>query len=229
MNSRVGAIILAAGASSRLGRPKQLLAYQNTTLLQHAIDTATGAGCCPVVVILGAYADLIAQSFLQVKVYSMECAELYASTHHTSKQSDPETRVIFVYNPRWTEGQSTSLFVGVTALAKTTVNGALIMVCDQPTVHTADLKKLIDGQVRSLVGIAASGYADTVGVPACFARARFEELLELNGDCGAKALLQKYSDALVSVAIPKATLDIDTPADIQALQNLGPRIIVPGF
>src|SRR4051794_3743997 len=117
----IGAIILAAGPSSRLGTPKQTILYEGKTLLQHAAEAAAGAGCHPVIIVLGAHTNTILAHF-----------------HYES--------ATIVHNHHWHEGMGTSIAVGMDALLKAegTADAVVIMVCDQPFADAALLCKLID-------------------------------------------------------------------------------------
>src|SRR6478752_4827743 len=138
-----GVIILAAGASTRLGVPKQTMLYDGKTLLQHAAEAAQGADCHPVIIVLGAHEDAILSHF-----------------HYQS--------ALIVHNHDWQQGIGTSIATGMKALlqADCTAANVIIMVCDQPFADAALLQKLIEQQKQTGKGIVASAYADTMGVPA---------------------------------------------------------------
>jgi molybdenum cofactor cytidylyltransferase len=155
-----GAVILAAGASSRLGIPKQLVRWKKETLLARSIRIAAEAGCHPVVVVLGA------------------CEAQIRSQCDLS-------RVIAVSNPRWTDGMGRSLSVGIAALSEhATVGGAMVMTCDMPAVSAGHLLRLAaSGKAM------ASHYADRTGVPAYFPREDWPALQALRGPHGARDLL----------------------------------------
>ena len=216
MTSTVSTIILGAGASIRMASPKQLAPYKGKALLEHAICTAQEADCGPIVVVLGAHADLIARS-LQIT-----CGSYGADLGPVDIFNCGRNKIHFLHNSRWNEGQSSSLVLGVWAALLTNSQSVLIMLCDQPWIDAVDLRRLIDAQTRSSVGIAAAAFAQTIGAPACFSRARFGELLQLQGDRGAKMLLTKYTDQIERVAMPHAEMDIDTPADLCRLQDWWP-------
>ncbi len=93
------------------------------------------------------------------------------------------------------------------------------MTCDQPLISPESLQRLIATRSE----LAAAGYADTVGIPALFARSFFDELLTLADDEGAKKILISHAETLVKVAMPEAATDIDTPADLAKLQENGLR------
>ena len=159
-----GCIILAAGASSRLAQPKQLVRLCGETMLDRAVRIAGEAGCAPIVVVLGASADELVS---QCKLIGAE-------------------RVL---NPGWAEGMASSLRAGISAL-KERVDATIVMTCDQPAVDAAHLRKLM-GQLAEDEGAVASAYAGRNGVPACFPAAQFGGLMSLTGDHGARRLLEQ--------------------------------------
>jgi CTP:molybdopterin cytidylyltransferase MocA len=154
-------VILAAGASTRLGQPKQLVVLAGETLLERAVRTAIAARCAPVVVVLGAQ----------------------------SEQIRAGTRLVeadIVFNPEWAEGMASSIRVGIRAMSGA-ADGAVIMTCDQPLIAAAHVRALIE---RDPAEVTASAYAGRHGVPAYFPAPRFGELQALTGDSGARSLLQ---------------------------------------
>ena len=153
------AVILAAGASTRLGEPKQLVRLGEERLLERAIRVAADAGCEPIVVVLGANADRIAR----------ECNLAPAQV---------------VLNEDWREGMGSSVRIGVAAVAD--AERALVTTCDQPAVTSAHLRNLMQ---RCVDRVVASGYDGRRGVPACFPESMFAGLMELKGDTGARELL----------------------------------------
>jgi molybdenum cofactor cytidylyltransferase len=157
---KVAAVVLAAGASTRLGEPKQLVRLGEERLLERAVRVARGAGCRPVVVVLGANAEAI----------QAECGLGEAWV---------------VLNQEWREGMGSSVRVGVGAVAGE-CDAAIVMTCDQPAVTVEHLRRLM---VPGDAGVVASSYAGRVGVPACFLRREFPRLLALTGDAGARGLL----------------------------------------
>jgi molybdenum cofactor cytidylyltransferase len=188
--SAIHAIIPAAGDSRRYGSPKQLLPWNGGTLLQHAVGQARAA-CEAVTVVLGARADLIQPTL-----------------------AGRDTTVVF--NPDWHEGLAASIRAGVAALPDD-AGAALFVLCDQPLVGHATLSALAGRWRQRPDAIVAAYYNATHGVPAVFPRSLFGELLELKGDRGARPLFNKYSTRLESVPAPQAGIDIDTPADLNAL------------
>ena len=193
----VGIVILAAGASHRMGQPKQLLAFGGGTLLRRAVEAAIGSVCRPIVVVIGAHAELI----------------------EPEVQSLP---VVIAHNADWSEGMSSSLRVGVERLMLETgeAEGVVITLVDQPLVSSADIDHLVEVHRLSGRDIVASRYAGTQGVPAFIAARFFAELRELAGAGGAKMLIHRYADHVASVPLVTGAVDIDTPADYDSLIRL---------
>ena len=185
----VGMVLLAAGGSSRLGQPKQLLRHQGTALVRRAAEAAVAVG--PVVVVLGARREDIA-------------AELHGLT------------VRCVDNPDWALGQGSSLRVGLRALPPD-VDGAVLMLCDQLRVDAAHLRALVATFERTHAPIIASAYAGTRGVPALFARALFPELGALPPTDGARKLIARDPSRVVEVPLPGGEEDVDTVQDLSRL------------
>jgi|SRR6185437_1917464 len=189
-----GIIILAAGSSSRLGRPKQTLVYKGKTLLQRAIEAAAASVCKPLIVVLGANHDLISPAI------TGEAA-------------------IIVQNADWDEGMASSIRAGILQLKDTPdIDSAILMLCDQPFVDATLLDQLV--KKKSAKGIVASAYDNTIGPPVLFDAAYFDELLLLKGQQGAKKLLMKYADDVVTVPFPKGSVDIDTMEDFEKISLL---------
>lgn len=188
------AIILAAGQSSRLGQPKQLLKYQNTTLLQHAIDIAKQSVVQPIIVVLGSNADII------------------------SNEIDP-AGIQIVKNDHWQSGIASTIRCGVQSLQRldSNIDAAILMVCDQPFVTPDLLNSLIEKQKETGKSIIASQYGDIVGTPALFHRRFFSELMGLQGDTGAKKIMVQNRDFLATIPFPKGSIDIDTMNDYESL------------
>jgi len=191
-----GIIILAAGASVRLGKPKQLLEFNGTTLLQHAVLEAVKSNAKPVIVVLGANTDLFSKEIDQINVH-------------------------VVTNTEWGEGMASSIRMGLeTVLHISPLTDAMIfMLCDQPYVSAVLLNDLIDTQIKTGKPIVASDYGNTAGPPALFHKDFFSELMQLKGDTGAKKVIQKHSDEVATVLFNKGGVDIDTMEDYEALKN----------
>jgi molybdenum cofactor cytidylyltransferase len=187
-------VILAAGNSSRLGRPKQLLPYQGKTLLTHVVTEALAAALSPVVVLTGAYREEI-QDSLQGQ------------------------RVALVYNPEWETGMASGIVAGLgKALSiEPYLQSVIVAVCDQPYISAELFRALIVKYAASGKGLVACSYSEIVGTPVLFDVRYFKELSVLSGDAGAKQLLRKYPDDVATVPFPGGSIDIDTTEDFQRL------------
>ncbi|NJP11013.1 MAG: nucleotidyltransferase family protein [Leptolyngbyaceae cyanobacterium RU_5_1] len=192
--SDIGLVILAAGASSRMGTPKQLLHYQGRSLIRYAVETAIASVCHPILVVLGAYAD-----------------------HIKPELKSPNLQVI--ENPRWTHGMSTSIRIGVEGLKaeNPSVKAVVLMVCDQPLVSTQLINQLVEYYQAMKGLIVAAEYAGILGVPALFDHTLFPDLIALNGDVGARQVIQRHAQKTCGVSYPAGAFDLDTPADYQQL------------
>ncbi|HMJ04964.1 MAG TPA: nucleotidyltransferase family protein [Chthoniobacterales bacterium] len=184
----VGAIILAAGQSSRFGKPKPLLPWAGESLVRRAVRAATEAGCARVVVVVGAAGEEIARELR-------------------------ETNAEIVRNPDAPRGMGTSIRCGVQHLCASPeqLDAAVLLACDQPLVEAQVIAALIARWQESGRVIVASRYADTLGIPALFQRSGFDALLNLPDASGAKALLE--STVTAEIAFEAGAIDIDTPAD----------------
>ncbi len=194
MRMSVAAIIVAAGASSRLGHPKQLVLVHGEPLLQRAIRCAVGAAAVPVFVVLGAHRQDIRNAI------DFGSARVLA-------------------NDDWEEGLASSIRAGIKAVdAGTVAAGVLLMTCDQPRVTAEHLRKMIEGfDAQAGTALIASIYAGVRGTPAIFPRAMFADLLGLRGDKGARGLLAKASLPVMEIQLEGGELDIDRPEDLAEL------------
>lgn len=195
MNAAVAAIVLAAGASRRLGQPKQLLVYAEETLLARALRLARESGASPVLAVLGANLEMITASVAL-------------------------NQAIPVVNNNWDQGISTSIHAGLNALAVAAPHAAaaLILACDQPRLTANHLRALIETlAAQAQPSIVASSYAGVIGIPAVFPRAIFPALLALRGDKGARALLMDPPCPLLALPFSGGEVDIDEPEDLERL------------
>lgn len=191
----VAIIILAAGASTRMGKPKQLLPYQGSSLLKHTIESAIASVCKPVVVVLGANAQQIRSEARQPSVQIVE-------------------------NPQWNLGMSSSIRSGILSLSTAceSVDAAVIAVCDQPFISSEIINLLVEAYHSTGKPIIASQYAQTLGVPALFNHLFFSELTALGETIGAKHLINRHLKEVFCVPFPLGAIDIDTPKDYEQLQ-----------
>jgi molybdenum cofactor cytidylyltransferase len=188
--SSIAIIILAAGASTRMGKPKQLLEYNGRSLIQHAVEVATASGCHPIIVILGANAERIKPEIATLSVETIE-------------------------NLFWQQGMSTSIRKGIETLNKNNskAEAAILMLCDQPFVSPDLIEQLIKVYRTTCAPIVASEYDRILGVPALFDRTLFSQLTTLSNDVGARQIIKKYSQQVAKVSFPEGIIDIDTPQD----------------
>jgi molybdenum cofactor cytidylyltransferase len=195
-NKNFAVILLAAGKSSRLGHPKQLLLYDGQTLLQHSLQVASASNANPIVVVLGAQADIIKKEIDQAEAH-------------------------IVVNADWQEGMASSIRSGVKHLVQIfpSVEGAILMVCDQPYVTSSLLNDLIATHQNTGKPIVTCGYANTFGPPTLFHKSLFPELLQLKADVGARGILRQHTDQAEVILFPEGSLDIDTEADYQKLSK----------
>lgn len=188
-------ILLAAGSSSRLGRPKQLIEFQGNKLIQKAIEEAQKSKSDSLVVVLGWNPELIKSAF-------------------DSKQ------IPFVINENWEEGMASSMQTGLRFLMeKEHPDQVILMLVDQPFVDADLLNSLILEKEKSGKGIVACSYSDTLGVPAIFDRAYFDEMLSLQGSEGAKKVIMKNKADVFAVDFPLGAVDLDTEEDLERLKD----------
>lgn len=199
---RFGAIILAAGPSTRMGRPKQLLEIGGQPLLLRAVDAALASPAWPVVVVLGANADAIRPVLARRPVLVAE-------------------------NPAWPEGMASSIRAGVTTLQQFSrgLDAALIALCDQPAFSADVIATLVAAQRHTRRSIVAAHYSGRHAAPALFLREHFSTLAHLTGEEGARALLNDHPERVAGIDLPSLALDLDTPEDVERSglpQRLGP-------
>ncbi|MES2881254.1 MAG: nucleotidyltransferase family protein [Bacteroidota bacterium] len=189
-----GIMILAAGASLRLGRAKQLLPFQNKTLVQHIATEAMSTKAAAVVVVTGANAE--------------EISAVLA-----------ESPIDLAYNENWRQGMGSSIRTGLAFLQNLphTLQSVIICVCDQPFVTTGLFEQLVGKKRETGKGIIACAYAGTLGTPVLFDGIYFEQLQTLEVTDGAKCLVNKYPGDVASVSFTSGQIDIDTEEDYNNL------------
>ena len=197
-NDSLHILVLAAGASVRLGQPKQLVRVGGRPALHSVVSQATAIAGHAVTVVIGAHA-----------------AELTHLLQHSG--------VSLIVNRNWEEGMASSIRFGVASLPPA-CDAVLIQLGDQVAVTADDLRRLVSAWRGEDSVIAAAMYRGTVGVPAIFPRWCFSELSQLRGDVGAKSILDRYRDRVARVAMTNAALDLDTAEDLARLQqSYGPQ------
>jgi len=192
----IGIILLAAGESSRMGKPKQLLNYKDTNLLGWIISVIEKSSISTdqAVVVLGAKQDKIIKEFRSLSIPIVE--------NHT-----------------WEQGMHTSIKVGLKYLIKhqKKINAVIIMVGDQPATTPEHIDKMINTYIEMRVPIVASEYNEAIGVPALFDKAMFGDLFSLKKGGGAKIIIQRNIEKAVSIHLPNGEIDIDSPDDYKKL------------
>lgn len=191
----IGAVILAAGPSSRMGTPKQLLQFRGQTLVRRAASAAVGAGCRPVVVVTGAHATATRKALSGLGVRETE-------------------------NKKWASGMSSSIRAGIEDIAKldSKIDAIVLMLCDQPFATEDLIASLIAAHREMGRSIVASKYSGSYGVPVLFGKSHFAKLTTLEGEAGAKCVIQNNLDHAHFVNFPAGEIDIDTPEDLARLR-----------
>ncbi|MCX6122730.1 MAG: nucleotidyltransferase family protein [Ignavibacteriales bacterium] len=189
---QIAIIILAAGASTRLGAPKQLLNYNGMTLLRRTVETVLLSKAKSVRVVFGYEAEKM-------------------------KSEIENVLVDVVINPNWQRGMSTSIRSGIQSL-ETNIDAVIIVLCDQPKLSTDILNTLIDTYTSTRTPIVTCKYAGTVGVPALFDRRIFPELLSLEGDYGAKKIIERHVIERIEIDFLGGEMDIDSMTDQEQIR-----------
>ncbi len=196
-SKKIAIVILAAGVSSRMQKSKQLLPWNNTTMLEHAIKTAKASKANSIKVVLGAnYQQII--------------------TEIENKQTE------FLINKDWKQGIGKSIAFGIENIASD-FGAAIIMLADQPLIDVLYLNKLIETFQNNNSKIIATKYKNRVGVPALFGSSYFTKLQMLNSDYGARQLLVEYEKDVLSVEAGSKTVDIDTEEDYKSVLKLNKK------
>jgi molybdenum cofactor cytidylyltransferase len=199
-------VVLAAGSSSRLGHPKQLLRYANKSLLNHLLSEAVKT-TQPVVVVLGSNAEAIKPEIIDLPMEVL-------------------------YNSEWEEGMASSIRCGLSWVLRNDplLDAVIFMVADQPFVSASLLDELVRayrhsgnrhaGNREAGKAIVASSYKDTIGVPALFDKAFFPALLGLQGQSGAKKIIGENRDSCITVPFPMGWVDVDTQEDYDDFRKM---------
>ena len=190
MSARHGAIVLAAGASTRLGRPKQLVAIAGEPAVRHIVRNVLATSPLDVVVVLGHDAARVVTALDGLAARTLRIDDFAA-------------------------GMAASLIAGVAAL-DARCDGALVVLTDQPALGADHLAALCEAWRATPDRAVASAYAGVLGVPALLPRSWFAEIATLRGDRGARDLLRGRDD-VVAIAAESLARDIDTPDDLRIL------------
>lgn len=194
---RCGLVLLAAGASTRMGRPKQLLEVNGRPLLERAVLAGLATPVWPVIVVLGAHADAIRPLLARHPVLIAE-------------------------NPAWTEGMASSLRAGLATLSAFSprIDAVIVGLCDQPAFSEETIGRLLSAHRETGRDLVAARYQGRLGAPALFGRTHFPALASLTGDEGARKLIAGVpSDGIAAVDLPELAFDLDTPDDLARLAS----------
>lgn len=193
-SENIGVVILAAGSSSRLGRPKQLVKFKDKPLLQHVIDTIDPYRFSPSLLVLGANGQKVLKSI------------------------NPKKSTV-IENENWSEGIASSIRLGVSESMEMneTLDGILFLLSDQPFVSRALIEELLESHMNGNQQITACSYKDNIGVPAILGKAFFPQLLKLKGDVGAKKIIAQNLDDVQRVIFNRGSFDVDTEEDVHKL------------
>lgn len=191
-----GIIVLAAGASKRMGQSKQLLPVNGEPLLLKTVNAAMNSALQNIIVVLGA----------NEKAHRALIADL---------------KVAIVHNERWESGMGSSIKAGLKSLLtlRPSLGGVVILVCDQPLLTAYHILELIAGHLQTSKPIVASGYAGTMGVPVFFQKAYFKNLMALGDEQGAKKIIEEHPDDVAMIDFPQGAVDLDTPEDYQQFKK----------
>jgi molybdenum cofactor cytidylyltransferase len=190
---KIGAVLLAAGASIRLGQPKQLLNFRGKSLLENVISALDQSEASCLVVVLGGNEALI-------------------------KDKLNLGQVVIISNPEWQKGMSGSLKSGLTYLKGAyDLDAVLLLLADQPYVDHSLLNQLIGSFKEGNKGIIACSYNNTLGVPCIFSKKYFPMLLALSEQEGAKKIILAHREDTAIVDFPLGAVDIDTWEDYESL------------
>lgn len=191
--NHIAAVVLAAGASARLGKPKQLVQITGSTLVHRTIEIALNSGCSPVIVVLGANAKAVREKICHLKI---QC----------------------ITNEKWMNGMGTSIACGVKAASVSTPAGCVILQCDQIKLNIEVLSLLIDRFKKGDVHAVASAYDGTIGPPTIFSKLLFKDLLNLKDDNGGKRIFTK-TNLRDTVNFSGGEIDLDTEEQLRALNE----------
>jgi len=193
-HEKVAGIILAAGASTRFGKPKQLLDWKGEPFVRAVTRIALEAGLSPVIVITGANGEQVESAINDLDV-------------------------IIMRNNYWESGQGSSIRTGIHKLISSMneAGAAIFLLADQPQITTSILRALIEKHAEGLYPIVAPMVLDQRANPVLFDRITFPDLLGIEGDVGGRAIFHKHSAEYLPWHDDRMLLDVDTPEHYQRL------------
>lgn len=196
VRSNIAHLILAAGSSSRMGKPKQLLKWEDSTFIEQTIDRLCSVDEVKTFVVLGANYD---QIYEQIK----------------------KKPIRIIRNSEWKEGMGTSIRMGMLSIRKelVTYDGVIVSVIDQPLLDQEYYVKLLQLGIEQRNSIIATQNEETIGVPAFFPKTYFKELSALDADYGARFIIKNHKNDVISISANGAAIDIDTPEHYRFAYN----------
>jgi molybdenum cofactor cytidylyltransferase len=192
---KIAAVILAAGGSSRLGRPKQLLDWFGKPFIKQLIDITLKAELDPVIVVTG-------------------------SSHEEVVQAIKDEKVVIVRNEKWKSGQSSSMQAGCKTLKNYDVDAFIIFLCDQPQVPLELINTIRLAAQDDEFDIIATSVNDRICPPTLFKTGCIDGIMSLTGDQGGKALFNSYKTQIFNWKDERLLQDSDTEADYLILKKL---------
>lgn len=186
---QVGCILLAAGESKRFGSPKQLAKWHDKTFFETVINNISVTTLKPVVVVTGAYQELLNPIISNY------------------------TNIINIFNPKWKDGQSESIKIGVEAI-KNDVNAVIFLLVDQPQISSEMINRILIEYARTKTDIIAYEYNGKLRHPVLFSRVTFGDLKSIQGDTGGRQLFKNYSPLEIPINDSFYAMDFDTPEEL---------------
>jgi molybdenum cofactor cytidylyltransferase len=191
----ISAVVLAAGESTRMGRCKQLLRVGGKTMIEKVMENLQDSGVDEIVVVLGYMSEEVAEKL-------------------------PKEGVKAVVNPRYREGQSTSMKAGLGAVDPN-VDAVIILLSDQPFIGPNVVDELIAGYQRTRAPIVVPTYKGRRGNPTLLDKALFAEVMGISGDTGARSVVERNGEDVLKVEVdePGILFDIDTIEDLEGIEG----------
>ncbi|MBT8233877.1 MAG: nucleotidyltransferase family protein [Saprospiraceae bacterium] len=192
---KIHILVLAAGSSSRLGQPKQLLPFKGTNLLTYVVQECIESSIGNVSVVLGAHYEK-----LKEQIKSLDCNVLY--------------------NRNYTDGLGTSIATGVKEIVKKDSDGVINVLVDQPYFDRNILRKILALRETKSPSIIVSKYSTSSGPPVFFDKSHFEDLMALKTDIGAKEIIRNNKSIVQYIDFEKGGVDIDREEDLSILDDI---------
>lgn len=195
LNTNHIVVVLAAGNSSRLGSPKQLLTYHNHTLIRNTVAQVSNVPDAPPIIVVTGY------------------------IHEEIVEEISDLTKCIIRNKNWELGMGSSIAFAVSAALNflPELKGILFLVSDQPFINTALIQQILEEATEKEEKIIVAKYQDTLGIPAYFPAYYFNHLLNIDPSTGAKKLIQEFSEDVSTIDFEMGSVDIDTPSDYEKL------------